>query len=257
MPFTVAHAAVAPPLARLSGGRLPASALVIGAMAPDLEYLVFLQTRRTVGHSLLGLLAFCVPVSLLLLLVWHRVVKGPLARLLPRRWGHLAPALDRPFAFGSWSARAGVVAAVLVGAASHVAWDAFTHSDGAAVVRIAALRVVVPFLDVHVYTALQYGCGVLGMAFLGVAVVLWAREQPVRPVELPPARHRAVAVAGILATALALAAANVARTLDGGPAGGRTLVVAAVLGAMTGGSVAAMAYALARGLRTRPAPSGS
>jgi len=257
VPFTVAHAAVAPPLARASRGRLPASALVIGAMAPDLEYLVFLQTRRTVGHSLLGLLTFCVPVSLLLLLVWHRVVKGPLARLLPRRWGHLAPALDRPLALGSWTARAGVVAAVLVGAFSHLAWDAFTHSDGAAVARITPLRGMVPVLDVHVYTALQYGCGALGMAFLGIAVVLWAREQPVRPVELPPARHRAAAVAGILATALALAAANVARTLQDGPTGVRVLVVAAVLGAMTGGSVAAMAYSLARGLRSRPAPSGS
>ena len=256
MPFTVAHAAVAPMLARGTRGRLPASALVIGAMAPDLEYLVFLQTRRTVGHSLLGLLAFCLPVSLLLLLVWHRVVKGPLARLLPRRWGHLAPALDRPFAFGSWAARAGVAVGVLVGAASHVAWDAFTHADGAAVTRIAALRGVVPLLDVPVYTALQYGCGVLGMAFLGIVVVLWAREQPRRPVELPPARHRAAAVAGILVSALALAAANVARTVGDGITRPRSLLVAAVLGVMTGGSVAAVAYALARRFRTRPAPSG-
>ena len=257
MPFTVAHAAVAPVLARATRGRLPASALVLGAMAPDLEYLVFLQTRRTVGHSLLGLLTFCLPVSLVLLLAWHRVVKGPLARLLPRQWGHLAPALDRPFTFASWPARAGVVAAVLVGAASHIAWDAFTHQDGAAVARIAALRGVVPLLDVRVYTALQYGCGALGMAFLGVAVVVWAREQPLRPVELPPARHRAAAVAGILACALAVAAANVARTLGDGVTALRGLVVAAVLGVMTGGSVAAMAYALARRLRTGPAPSGS
>ena len=225
-------------------------------MAPDLEYLVFLQTRRTVGHSLPGLLTFCLPVSLLVLLVWHRVVKGPLVRLLPRRWAHLAPALDRPLAFGSWTARARVGAAVLVGAASHLAWDAFTHPDGAAVVRMAPLRGMVPPLDVRVYTVLQYGGGVLGMAFLAVAVVLWAREQPVRPVKLPPARHRAAAIAGILAAALALGAANVARALNDGAGGLRTLVVAAVLGAMTGGAVAAMAYALGRGLRTGPAPSG-
>lgn len=223
-------------------------------MAPDLEYLVFLETRRTVGHSLLGLLVFCVPVSLFLLLVWHRVVKGPLGRLLPRRWGHLAPALDRPFAFGSWTARAQVVAAVVVGAVSHIAWDAFTHSDGAAVVRVPPLRAVVPLLDMHVYTALQYGGGVLGMAVLAVAVAVWAREQPLRPVELPPARHRAVAVAGIVASSLAVAAANVARLLNDGHPGPRGLVVAAVLGAMTGGSVAAMAYALTRGRHARAAP---
>jgi hypothetical protein len=134
--------------------------------------------------------------------------------------------------------------------------DAFTHPDGAAVVRLAPLRGLVPVVDLPVYTALQYGGGVLGMAILAVAVVLWAREQPVRPVELPPARHRAAAVVGILAASLALAAANVARTLGDGDARPRALVVAAVLGAMTGGSVAATAYALVRGRWTRPAPSG-
>jgi len=224
-------------------------------MAPDLEYLVFLETRRTIGHSLPGLLTFCVPASLLLLLVWHRVVKGPVARLLPRRWAHLAPALERPFAFGSWAERGRVVAAVLVGAASHIGLDAFTHADGAAVVRFAPLRAMVPLLGVRVYNALQFGGGVLGMAFLGVAVVLWAREQPVRPVELAPARHRAAAAAAIFGTALALAAANVARALDAGEVRLRALVVAGVLGAMAGGPVAATAYGLARGFGARPAPS--
>jgi len=95
------------------------------------------------------------------------------------------------------------------------------------------------------------------MAVRGFTGVLWARGQPLRPGGLPPARHRAAAVAGIVVSALAVAAANVIRTLGDGVTGPRALVVAAVLGVMTGGSVAAMAYALARRLRTPPAPSGS
>ncbi len=89
-------------------------------MAPDLEYLVFLETRRTVGHTPLGLLVFCLPVSLVLLWVWHRVAKGPLGQLLPDRWAHLRPALDRPLPFGSWAERALAVAAILLGATSHI-----------------------------------------------------------------------------------------------------------------------------------------
>ena len=36
MPFTISHAVLAPPLSKLSGGRLPIAALAIGCMVPDL-----------------------------------------------------------------------------------------------------------------------------------------------------------------------------------------------------------------------------
>ena len=36
MPFTLSHAVLAPPLAKLSGNRLPLAALAIGCMVPDL-----------------------------------------------------------------------------------------------------------------------------------------------------------------------------------------------------------------------------
>lgn len=247
MPFTVAHAAVAPPLARWSRGRLPASALVVGAMSPDLEYLVFLETKRTVGHSPVGLLLFCLPVSLFVLMVWHGVVKRPVGRLVPNRWGHLAAAVDRPFPFRSWASRAQVVAAVLLGAVSHVTWDAFTHSGGVGVRALPQLRRVVPVVDLPAYSVLQYASGVVGLAVLGFAGLVWARNQPRGAVPLPPARHRLVAVSAILAFTAAVAAGNVARVVAEGVTRPRALLIAGVLGAMSGGAIAVVAYAAGPG----------
>ena len=245
MPFTIAHAAVAPPLSRLSLGRLPVSALAIGAMAPDLEYLFFLETRRTIGHSPLGLVLFCLPVSLLCLFVWHAVVKRPLGELLPDRWAHLSKALDRPFPFRTWRDRSMAILAVLVGAASHVVWDAFTHAGSAGVALLPRLRHPVPVVGLPAYSVLQYVGSLVGMAVLGLAVLMWASRQPRVHVQMPPARDRLIAVNAIVAVALAAAAMNTLRMSESGVTATRVLIVAALLGAMTGGTIAMTTYAAA------------
>ena len=212
-------------------------------MAPDLEYVAFLETRRTIGHTPLGLLLFCLPVSLLLLWVWHRVVKGPLGQLLPDRWAHLRPALDRPFPFGSSQERALAVVAILLGAASHIAWDAFTHAGGVGVSLIPQLRNPVPVVGLHAYAALQYASGVFGLLLLGLSIVIWARSEPPRPVPMAPARHRVIAVLTILCSSVVVAGGNVARTVGEGTTDRRLVLIAAVLGGMTGFAMAALAYA--------------
>src|SRR5687768_5925776 len=99
MPFTISHAVLAPPLARLSAHRLPMSALAVGCMTPDAAHFLFLMPGPNAGHSWAGLILLDLPLGLLVLLAWHRVLKHPLTQLLPRRWSHLGCALDRPFAF--------------------------------------------------------------------------------------------------------------------------------------------------------------
>ncbi|MGI8685779.1 MAG: DUF4184 family protein [Acidimicrobiales bacterium] len=250
MPFTIAHAIVAPPLAKLTGGRLAVSALAVGAMAPDFEYLLFLETRRTVGHTPLGLLTFCLPASLCVLLLWHGLVKRPLAGLLPDRWAHVGAALSRPLP-RSWQLVAATVAGVLLGAWTHIAWDSFTHVDGGMVQALPVLRRSV--LGRANYLNLQYGGGVVGMALLGVGIFVWARRQPPVAVAQPPARRRIACAVAIVGFTLVAALANVARaTLRYGLPNPKGLLVAAVLGMMAGAAVAVTAYGVTETAR-RPA----
>src|SRR5262245_66554750 len=79
MPFTLAHPAAVIPLKRY----LPLSALVVGSLSPDLEYLVRLRAVSHLSHTLTGLFSFCLPVGLVLLWLFHRFVKQPLTLLMP------------------------------------------------------------------------------------------------------------------------------------------------------------------------------
>ena len=55
MPFTLSHAVLAPPIAKLTGNRLPIAALAIGTMTPDL-YRLMVQTEIHLNHQFKGII---------------------------------------------------------------------------------------------------------------------------------------------------------------------------------------------------------
>lgn len=242
MPVTPAHAAAAPLLRRLTGGRVALSAIVVGTMAPDFEYLVRLNTHRTIGHTVAGLFLLCLPSSLAVLLVWHRWLKRPLAALLPPGGARLAALGDHSFPFTPWARLAEVVGGILIGATSHLVWDGFTHRSGSAVHHLTFLQ--------HRYGGFegwrwaQYLSGALGLAYLSVAVWRWARRPGPGRVERPgsalPDRARRLRLASLAAVAATGALANAARV------GGRpsNMAAGAAIGVMSAGALAAAGVAL-------------
>ncbi|MET0991529.1 MAG: DUF4184 family protein [Lacisediminihabitans sp.] len=201
MPFTPSHIAAILPFVRTP--LLPAS-LAIGSMVPDLPYFVPLPVERELSHSLLGVPLVDVPMGIVSLLFWVLVFRAPLLDFAPA-W------LRRRFVLpGPWPRTASrlalaallVLASLIVGIASHLVWDAFTHPDGWAVLRIAPLRAQFgPFTG---YRWAQYGSSALGLLVLAVWGAVWVRKAPVRA--LPPTRLRAswrlvgwIAVASVLA----------------------------------------------------------
>ncbi len=176
MPLTFAHPAAVLLLARL---RLPLSALVVGSVAPDLVYFIRLAPRGHFGHTLPGLFFFCLPAGLALLWVFHRLLKHSLAELAPiaaqRRLASCirASPLERPLVL--------VAAAVLLGAATHLLWDAFTHASGWGVASFPALRRTVPLGSLGTapaYKLAQHGSTMLGLAGIALAGVRWWRRAP-------------------------------------------------------------------------------
>ena len=178
MPLTFAHPAAVLPFRRCG---LPFSGLVVGSIAPDLEYVLHLAPRSEVSHTALGLLVFCVPAGMIGLWLFHRVWVRPMADLLGSsphdRMGCGAPA----FAF--WPVRrfAVLCAAIVVGSMTHVAWDSFTHQHGWLVQNVPSLSRLVletKWGPIPLYKMLQHGSSAVGLAVLAGVVLhdrTWAR----------------------------------------------------------------------------------
>ncbi len=135
MPFTISHAAAVLPFSRsLARWRL-LSAIVIGSMVPDFGWFMPWRPARFETHSALSLFTFALPVGLATFWVFQRLLKAPLMELLPNaaysRWRPCAAPADYSSPLQWLLAACGV----LVGAVTHLVWDAFTH-EGARGVRL-------------------------------------------------------------------------------------------------------------------------
>ena len=142
MPYPFAHPAAVLPLARPLGRFAVPSALAIGSMAPDFWYFVPLLERDE-SHSLVGLAWFCLPAGLLAYALFHLLLKQPLIALLSPRLGCFTPA-GLPQV--PWRA---VIVSLMVGALTHLVWDALTHSYDEAAQRQAYHRVrnvMIPYM---------------------------------------------------------------------------------------------------------------
>jgi hypothetical protein len=172
MPLTLAHPAAVVPLRKTS---LPFSALVVGSIAPDLEYLFHLSPTGQFGHTLSGLFLFCIPIGLLSLLIYHRIWLPPLNAFMHRR--------DSGFTFLPFSRLGIICLSLLIGAISHVAWDSFTHSYGWMVERVPILRM--PLVETRwgtlkLFKLLQHASTVLGLTVVGAAMFSALRTLPAK-----------------------------------------------------------------------------
>jgi len=185
MPFTLSHPAAAVPLARRG---LLLSALVVGSMAPDFGYYLHPFPGGLFSHTLLGVLFFCVPAGLAVLWVFHTFLKHPLLSLLPTSHQRRLAPLAGEFSFGPWRRFVRIVVSLAAGALTHIAWDAFTHSDSWTVQQLPFLRWPITRLvhgAIPLYYLLQYGSTLVGGALLCYWYTRWFRQAPTQPVTLP------------------------------------------------------------------------
>lgn len=182
MPFTLAHPAAVLPLSWLLGRHTMLSALVIGSMMPDAPYFLALSIDRGDTHSLAGLLWFCLPLGLIAFLLFHSLLKLPLAFLLPPRLSDRLPLEGFP-ALGVqhlWT----LPGSIWLGSLTHIVWDACTHKYGFFVDRIPLLtKLLFRFAGYNfwVYKVLQYVSGIVGLVILLMTAGLWFRRAPIRP----------------------------------------------------------------------------
>jgi hypothetical protein len=261
MPWMIpSHQAPVLPLKRWRPHWFSGLALVLGTVAPDLTFVFRLDEHGfPFGHSLAGLFVIIVP----LVVVLHALATGlVLPWLLPHLPGgaplHLhALARCRPAAGAAGLAR--VALSALVGGATHIFLDGFTHGDhsGWAVAFLPALSTPVPHIggEAPLHDALQVWL-TIGLGIL--ALVEWHRMASAVPPPGPGAaaawevrRASPEACRRVVALLLgaALAGGAVAPVLKGAIGSPEALELAAY-GAITFATVAAMLGAAAdRGRR--------
>ncbi|MER7778112.1 DUF4184 family protein [Streptomyces sp. NPDC096191] len=177
MPFTLSHAAAVLPGVRGDGtgrGRLVPAALVAGSFAPDMTYYAasFLPEAMEFGdvtHSFPGVFTVDVAVAWALVGLWL-LVREPLVALLPSGHQGRVASLSRcgaPRARVLPSLVAWWYVSAVLGALTHVVWDAFTHLDrwGMRVFPVLGREIA----GSPLYWYLQYG----GSAVAAVVIVVF------------------------------------------------------------------------------------
>ena len=190
------------------------SALAIGSVVPDLWYFLPLATREE-SHGLAGLLWFCLPLGALAYVLFHLLLKRPLIALLSSRLAAFTCAGLPP---QRWSA---VLASLLAGAATHIAWDAAAHLE--------------PWM--------QHASTLAGGAILGLWIARKLARTPAQPPRMRASTRVCVALLLLLsALVAALGAADISLAFD--RASLRQLMRSAGLAGFEGLTVALFVYCL-------------
>jgi len=174
VPFTPSHAIVALPFARTP---LPAGAVAVGAMAPDLPLFFPWAPSYASTHGFPSLLWVSLPLALALYAVWRLAMRPAASGLLlpeslrarmPWVWDR-TPRAEHPVRSALL-----VVIATLIGISTHVFWDLFTHPDRLGSEWIPALAD--RWGPAPGTTWLQHGSSALGLAVLTVWAVRASRR---------------------------------------------------------------------------------
>lgn len=176
MPFTPTHVLAVVPMAAVSRGSLPLSALVIGSMIPDFPLFSPVSPTYETTHSALGLLSACLPLGLACFFLFHSLMKRPLLALIPRaiqsRCASLSGFCVRP----TLGALALTSFAIVLGAATHLLWDSFTHRERWGTRIFPGLHQTALTIGGHAFPGfklLQYGSTFIGLPCLVILLTIW------------------------------------------------------------------------------------
>lgn len=173
MPFTPAHPALVLPLISRKQPLLSSTGLIIGSMAPDFEYFFRLHHVSYFSHTIIGVFLFNVPITFLLSVIFHVLVRDQVIRHLPPYFRQRALTVRYPewltYLEKNWFL---FLISAVIGAFSHLLWDEFTHPDNyiVTILPILLTQVKLPVIEKSIMLCrlIQHLSSVLG-----IAVVLW------------------------------------------------------------------------------------
>ena len=187
MPLTFSHPAIILPAKYLPEKWVSMTGLIIGSITPDFEYFMRMKVESIYSHIWLGMFWFDLPLSVTLTFVYHYIVRNSFICNTPvflRR--RLSRYLDFKWMDYFKNHFLQVIICLLIGIASHIFWDAFTHPKGYFVRMIPFLKESSTLLGYHIQhdRILQYISTIVG----GIVVLCAIMKIP-RAKEYAPSHH--------------------------------------------------------------------
>jgi hypothetical protein len=132
-----------------------------------------MRIKSNYSHTIDGLFWFDLPLGLFLAFIFHNLVRDSLFNNLPT----FLKSRFSTFKQFDWNRhfkrnRLIVTISILIGAASHIFWDSFTHDHGYFVQTISALQNSVDFLgrQIPILKILQHSSTLLGGLVIAFAI---------------------------------------------------------------------------------------
>lgn len=165
MPFTPTHIIAILPIYYIAR-RIPFIALAIGAMSPDAPLFFPFLPEYILFHSFSGIFLFCLPIGLIFFLLFDVFGKKFLLALSPefiQQRIFLEKRNYRNIAFWLF-----ISLAIIIGAFTHIVWDAFTHDGrwGLAILPFLQKDFSLMGESVSGYKIFQHGSTVIGLPLL-------------------------------------------------------------------------------------------
>ena len=177
MPFTFSHPAIILPVKYLPEKYYSFSAIVFGSMTPDFEYFIRMKDYSKYSHTLAGMIWFDIPLGLILLFVFHNVVRNILIKNLPFNFNIKFSEFEK-FNWNKYFTGNTMVVLIslFIGIASHLFWDSFTHDGGYFSNAISFLRESYNISNIEISGAniFQY----LGSIIGGVIILFFIAKMP-------------------------------------------------------------------------------
>lgn len=172
MPFTFSHPAIVLPGYYLPQRWRSLTGLVVGSIVPDFEMFLRAEAKISYSHTWHSIFWFNLPLAIVLAFLFHQIVRNPLLHHLPL---FLKKRLNRFKSF-DWTHHFRehtfvVIVSILIGIASHLFWDNFTHQYG---IFLRWFPVLTEEFTIGAYQAPLYYLLQLGFSVLGGLVVLYA-----------------------------------------------------------------------------------
>jgi hypothetical protein len=174
MPFTFSHPAIVLPLTYLPKKWFSMTGLIIGSLTPDFEYFIRMKIQSDYSHTISGLFWFDLPLGILLAFIFHNIVRDSLFDNLPKilrsRLLNYNQFNWNKYFKSNWLV---VIISVLIGSASHIFWDSFTHDHGYFVQNIPVLSSSVDFFgnQIAILKILQHSSTLIGGVIITFALL--------------------------------------------------------------------------------------